>query len=129
MATALDERPATVAPAGVIVAGRPMPRFERITVEPISGACGCEIGGVDLAQPLDPETAAEILLAFEHFTVILLRDQALDNAQHKAFSRLFGELMELPQAPIVPGHPDMQEVRREAHEPENVVPSLHKSPT
>lgn len=112
-------------PFGVpVVAGLPMPEFRRIEVEPISGACGCEISGVDLRQPLDEETVAEIRRAFEHFLVIVFRDQDLTPAQHKAFSRLFGPITELPQAPIYDGHADMQEVRREAHEPENVVPSF-----
>src|SRR5512139_3470267 len=107
-----------------IVAGLPMPEFRRIAVEPISGACGCEIGGVDLSRPLDPETLAEVMLAFEHFLVIVFRDQQLTDEQHKAFSRCFGELMELPQAPTWGEHADMQDLRREAHEPENVVPSF-----
>ena len=111
-------------PEGTIVAAAPMPRFRRIGVEPISGACGCEISGVDLTQPLDPDTLAEIMLAFQHFLVIVFRDQNLTPEQHKAFSRHFGPIIELPQAPIYDGHNDMQEVRREAHEPENVVPSF-----
>jgi alpha-ketoglutarate-dependent taurine dioxygenase len=107
---------------GTVVAGRPMPQFKRIQVEPITGAAGAEISGVDLGQPLDPETLAEIMLAFQHFLVIMFRDQDLTPEQHKAFTRYFGEITELPQAPIYPGHPDMQEVRREAHEPVSVVP-------
>jgi taurine dioxygenase len=110
--------------APVVVAGLPMPEFRRIEVEPISGACGCEIGGVDLSRPLDSETLREVMTAFEHFLVIVFRDQDLTPEQHKAFSRQFGELTELPQAPIYDGHPDMQEVRREAHESKNVVPSF-----
>lgn len=110
--------------AGTLVAGLPMPEFHRIEVAPISGACGCEIGGVDLREPLDDETLAEIMKAFEHFLVIVFRDQNLTPEQHKAFSRYFGPLMELPQAPTYDGHDDMQEVRREADEPANVVPSF-----
>ena len=124
MATQLDS-PAAPAPDGEpIVAGLPMPQFSRITVEPISGACGCEIGGVDLRRPIDRETLDEVMRAFEHFLVIVFRDQDLTPEQHKAFSRYFGELTELPQAPTYGEHQDMQEVRREAHEPENVVPSF-----
>ena len=108
----------------VTVAGLPMPDFRRIGVEPISGACGCEITGVDLREPLDEETLGEVMKAFEHFLVIVFRDQNLTPEQHKAFSRYFGELMELPQAPTYGGYADMQEVRREADEPENVVPSF-----
>lgn len=124
MATQL-EAPAAQEPAGgPIVAGLPMPEFSRITVEPISGACGCEIGGVDLRRPIDPATLDEVMRAFEHFLVIVFRDQVLTPEQHKDFSRYFGELTELPQAPTYGEHQDMQEVRREAHEPENVVPSF-----
>lgn len=107
-----------------IVAGLPMPEFRRIGVEPLSGACGCEISGVDLREPLDEETLAEIMLAFEQFLVIVFRDQDLTPDQHKRFSRCFGELTELPQAPTYGGDREMQEVRREAHEPVNVVPSF-----
>lgn len=117
---------ATIArtPAVPIAAGLPMPRFDRITVEPISGACGCEIGGIDLRQPLEDAVADEIMTAFEQFLVVVFRDQDLTADQHKAFSRRFGRIIELPQAPTWGDHPDMQEVRREADEPENVVPSF-----
>jgi len=111
-----------IEPQGTIVAGRPVPEFRRIGVEPLTGACGCEISGVDLSKPLGEDVLAEVMRAFEHFLVIMFRDQKITPEQHKAFSRTFGELTELPQAPIYPGHPDMQEVRREAHEPVSVVP-------
>jgi alpha-ketoglutarate-dependent taurine dioxygenase len=125
MATSFSSQTAPgVAPGLPIVAGLPMPEFRHITVEPISGACGCEIGGVDLRQPLRPEVLDEIMLAFEHFLVIVFRDQDLTPEQHKAFSRHFGELTELPQAPTYNGDNLMQEVRREAWEPVNVVPSF-----
>jgi len=120
---AIVDRP-VVTGQGIWVAGLPMPEFRRIQVEPISGACGCEISGVDLRQPLDDETLAEVMKAFEHFLVIVFRDQDLTPEQHKAFSGYFGPITELPQAPTYDGHADMQEVRREAHEPENVVPSF-----
>jgi len=110
--------------AGTIVAGCAMPRFRCIEVVPLTGACGCEIKGVDTSRPLDPQVLAEIMLAFEHFLVIMFRDQRLTPEQHKVFSRYFGEITELPQAPTYGGHADMQEVRREADEPESVVPSF-----
>ena len=120
MSSALKQASADT--GGAVVAGRPMPAFRRIGVEPITGAAGCEITGVDISRPLDEATLAEVMLAFQHFLVIMFRDQVLTPEQHKAFSRYFGELTELPQAPIFPGHADMQEVRREAHEPVTVVP-------
>lgn len=113
---------ATQATQRTIVAGREMPEFRRIGVEPLTGACGAEISGVDLTKPLSEEVLAEVMTAFERFLVIMFRDQDLSIEQHKAFSRYFGELTELPQAPIYAGQRDMQEVRREAHEPVSVVP-------
>jgi len=108
--------------AHVVVAGREMPDFRYIGVEPLTGACGAEIIGVDLRNPLSSEVLREVMTAFEHFLVIMFRDQNLTIEQHKAFSRYFGELTELPQAPIYAGDREMQEVRREAHEPVSVVP-------
>jgi alpha-ketoglutarate-dependent taurine dioxygenase len=113
---------ATQATRRTIVAGREMPEFRRIGAEPLTGACGAEITGVDLAKPLSQDVLAEVMTAFEHFLVIMFRDQDLSIEQHKDFSRYFGELTELPQAPIYAGQRDMQEVRREAHEPVSVVP-------
>lgn len=114
----------TASSGGTLVAGLPMPEFAHIGVEPISGACGAEISGVDLSRPLSDAVLEEVMLAFEHFLVIVFRDQDLTPEQHKAFSRQFGEITELPQAPTYGDHQDMQEVRREADEPENVVPSF-----
>lgn len=119
VATALSGE---VEEAGPIVAGLPMPRFRHIEVEPLTGACGAEIRGVDLRAPLSEDVWEEISRAFDHFLVIMLRDQPLTAEQHKDFSRRFGRLIELPQAPIWGEHRDMQEVRREAHEPATVVP-------
>lgn len=99
-----------------------MPDFRYIGVKPLTGACGAEIIGVDLQRPLSSEVLREVMTAFEHFLVIMFRDQNLTIEQHKAFSRYFGELTELPQAPIYAGDREMQEVRREAHEPVSVVP-------
>jgi taurine dioxygenase len=110
------------APDGVIVAGRPMPTFRSLDVEPLTGAAGCEIQGLDLSKPLSDAALEEVMLAFEHFLVIKFPDQNLTPEQHKSFTRLFGEIIELPQAPIYGEHQDMQEVRREAHDPVSVVP-------
>lgn len=123
MATAVQPK-STLDAGGTVVAGLPMPGFKRIGVEPITGACGCEIDGVDLREPLDPEVLSEVMKAFEHFQVIVFRDQNLTPEQHKAFTRYFGAITELPQAPSYGDDDEMQEVRREADEPENVVPSF-----
>ena len=45
---------------GAIVAGLPIPEFRRIGVTPLTGACGCDITGVDLSRPLSDEVIGEI---------------------------------------------------------------------
>ena len=73
-----------------------MTTWQRITVSPIAGALGAEIGGVDIAAGVDDETIAEIRRALLEHLVIFFRDQRLDDASHKAFSRRFGELFVHP---------------------------------
>lgn len=66
--------------------------YRRIEVQPIAGALGAEIGGVDLSQPLDDETFDEIHQAFLDHLVIFFRDQNLTPEQHIQFSERFGPL-------------------------------------
>jgi taurine dioxygenase len=67
-----------------------------IEVRPISGACGAEIGGVDLAHELSAETIAAIRAAWLAHGVIFFRDQQLNSAQYLAFAKCFGEPIEYP---------------------------------
>src|SRR6266850_5557027 len=68
-----------------------MTAYECITVSPIAGALGAEIGGVDIADGVDDATIAEIRHALLEHLVIFFRDQHLDDFSHKAFTRRFGE--------------------------------------
>ena len=52
-----------------------MTDYQRITVAPIAGALGAEIGGVDLAD-VDDETVAEIRDAWLAHLVVFFRDQS-----------------------------------------------------
>ncbi len=63
-----------------------------IRVEPIAGALGAEVSGVDLSRPLDDTTVKEIQDAWLEHQVLFLRDQDITRDQHKAFGRRFGEL-------------------------------------
>jgi len=82
----------------------------RIAVEPVTPVIGAEISGVDLSQPLDAQTLAEIQAALHKWRVIFFRDQDLNNDQFKAFGRSFGPLT--PAHPITEGlyeHPEIWE--------------------
>jgi taurine dioxygenase len=90
------------------------PAYRRITVDPLTPAIGAEIGGVDLAAPLDDTTFAEIADALARHLVIFFRDQKLTPAQHLAFGRRFGALHLHPAAPHVAGLPELMIIRADA---------------
>jgi alpha-ketoglutarate-dependent sulfate ester dioxygenase len=87
---------------------RPRADYRRITIEPVTPVIGAEIGNVDLSQPLDPRTFAEIRGAIRQYRVIFFRDQELSNDALKAFGRNFGPLT--PAHPIAEGLEDHPEI-------------------
>ncbi|MEM7225764.1 MAG: TauD/TfdA family dioxygenase [Pseudomonadota bacterium] len=60
-------------------------------VEPLSVHIGAEIHGLDIAQPLKPETVAALRDALLRWKVIFFRDQILDHERHIRFARHFGQ--------------------------------------
>jgi len=79
-----------------------------ITVEPMTATIGAEIGGVDLADDLSPETIAEIRAALLEWKVIFFRDQHdLDRSSHVAFGRRFGDLEVHPLTPADQKEPEI----------------------
>jgi taurine dioxygenase len=108
-----------------------LPKHEQqrtITVRPMSVFTGAEIFGVDLKQPLSPETVRTIRAALLEWKVVFFRDQHIDHAQHVAFARALGQ----PTIGHVlyghePGFPEIYSVakRRERHthlEPDPIRP-------
>ena len=100
-----------------------------ITVTPISGALGAEIGGVDVAEDLDDGAIAEIRQALLDHCVIFFRDQELDVERHKAFTRRFGELFIHPNYQFGQENPEMVYVRREPGDPKVVGGDWHADTT
>jgi taurine dioxygenase len=84
-----------------------------IKVEPIAGACGAEIHGVDLSQELDKETFGEIKQAFRDHQVIFFRDQTLTEEQHMAFGQRFGTLNIHPRYISLADNPEVFQIRKE----------------
>jgi len=64
----------------------------RLEIKPLHPLFGAEIIGLDLRQPLDDQSFAEVLDAFNTYSVLLLRGQDITDEQHVAFSQRFGEL-------------------------------------
>jgi taurine dioxygenase len=88
-------------------------RNRRIEVEPIAGACGAEIHGVDVGASLDDAIIADIRQALLEHCVIFFRDQKIDVAQQKRFARRFGDIFIHPNYNGVVPDPEIIEVRRE----------------
>ncbi len=61
-------------------------------VMPSGAALAAEVGGVDLAAPLDVGAVETIKRAWDEHLVLVFRDQALSDPALLAFSRYFGEL-------------------------------------
>ena len=84
-----------------------------IAVKPIAGACGAEIDGVDLSQPMDEDTFETVERALLDHQVIFFRNQKLTPEQQKAFGRRFGELRVSDQYQPIDGHPEILEIVKE----------------
>ncbi len=65
-------------------------QYRQISVTPLGGALGATIGDVDLSQPLDDGTVAEIRHALLDHLVIFFHGQNITPAHHKAFGAHFG---------------------------------------
>lgn len=73
-----------------------------ITITPLSAQFGAEISGVDITQPLDQETRTAIRAAPDQWGVTVWRDTGLTDANHVAFSRIFGHVELAPRHPGKP---------------------------
>lgn len=93
--------------------------YETITVEPIAGALGAEIGGVDLATDLADEVVAEIRRAWLEHLVVFFRDQPLTPDRFLAFARRIGEPVEYPFVRGLDGHPEIIAITKLPHETVN----------
>jgi len=98
---------------------------QRIDVKPVAGACGAEVTGADLSQPLDNETFAEIHQAFVDHQVLFFRDQDLTEDEHKAFGRRFGDLNIHPRYEPLEGHPEIFPIRKDPEDKRIVGESWH----
>ena len=88
----------------------------QLSIEPVAGALGAEISGVDLARPLSEDTIAAIRRAWLDHLVIFFREQPLSPTQFLAFARCFGEPIEYPFVKGLDDHPEIIPVLKLEHE-------------
>jgi taurine dioxygenase len=81
-----------------------------LRIEPLSGAIGAEIRGVDLARPLDDATVAALRRALLEHLVIFFRDQPLAPEAYLAFARRFGRVIEYPFVASLEDYPEITPV-------------------
>jgi alpha-ketoglutarate-dependent 2,4-dichlorophenoxyacetate dioxygenase len=82
-----------------------------ITVNPLHPHIGAEMSGLDAAAPLNDPTLAELWRTIDRYSVVVLRHQAISDAQLKSFAIRFGEL-EVPRSSLQGGKRrlDIQEI-------------------
>jgi taurine dioxygenase len=98
---------------------------QTMSISPIAGALGAELGGVDLSGALCDELIAEIRAALLRHHVIFFRDQHLTPEQHLAFGRRFGELQVHDFVEGMADNEEILEVRKEAEEQRNFGGGWH----
>lgn len=79
-----------------------------VSIRRLAAACGAQVTGIDVRQPLPDSPVAQIQHALGEHGVLLFRDCDIDPQQHIAFSRHFGPL----EAHVIgdfalPGHPEV----------------------
>ena len=78
------------------------------TITPFTEHTGAEVRGIDLREPIDAATKAELNRAFVNHHVLVIRDQHFSPEQFKMAAQVFGELQPHDKkAHHVPGHPDV----------------------
>lgn len=85
-------------------------------ITPLTGVIGAEVSGVDLANPLDDNTAAQIDDAFHEHLVLCFRDQKLDPASLFALTERVGGVGETPYLTGLEAFPDVVPIIKEANE-------------
>jgi taurine dioxygenase len=90
--------------------------YQTIEVRKLTPHIGAEISGIDLSRPLGNQQFQEVHDALMENLVVFFRGQRLTHDQHKAFGRLFGELMVHPASPNSPeGHPEILTIHADEH--------------
>jgi alpha-ketoglutarate-dependent 2,4-dichlorophenoxyacetate dioxygenase len=63
-----------------------------ITIHRLGDCIGAEVLGIDVKKPIDDEIFGQVVDAFNKYSVLVFRDQDIDDEQQVAFSMRFGPL-------------------------------------
>ncbi len=98
---------------------------QQTNINPISGALGAEITGVDLSRSLDDHIFTEIQEAFLKYLVLFFPDQHIGPDELKAFGSRFGELDIHPFLPNLKDHPEIVVLEKKEAADTNVGNGWH----
>ncbi len=94
------------------------PTFTRFAVEPYTPTIGAVVHDLDLGQPLDATTQAELRQALALHEVLFFRDQHITPQQQVDFTRSFGNVAEVKAFfPRLENHPEIEIVESTAERP------------
>ena len=100
-----------------------------IVVEPVSGAVGAVVRGVDMSEPLAAGRVAEIREAFLVHHVLFFHDQDLSPEAQLRFGRYFGDLDTHPFVEGMDAHPELIEIITEPDDRLNFGGGWHSDVT
>ena len=103
--------------------------YRYIQVQPISGALGAQIEGVNLANPLSCGIATEIRQSFLDHLAIFFPNQKLTPLQQLVFAQQFGQPIEYPQLMGLLECPLVTAVTKLEHEQANFGGVWHSDTT
>ncbi len=100
--------------------------YRHFEVEPLTGALGAEVFGINIADNLDnPAVADELRKALLQHIVLAIPEQELDTDGLRRFGQLFGQLQINPAVQKADGENDVMLVRQEATEKYNFAGNWH----
>jgi taurine dioxygenase len=102
---------------------------QSLKVEPVAGALGAEVSGVDLSKDLAADTVAALRRAWLEHLVLFFHGQPLPPARFLAFARCFGDPIEYPFVKGLPDFPEIIPVLKLEHEKVNFGGVWHSDTT
>ena len=99
--------------------------YNTIRVNPLGGALGAEISGIDLNEVISDEQLTEVRQVFGQYAVIFFRNQNLSPENEIRFAKRWGEINTNRFFSSVEGYPEIALVVKEPDQKNNIGGSWH----
>ena len=99
--------------------------YNTIEVNPLGGALGAEISGIDLNEAISDEQLTEVRKVFGQYAVIFFRNQNLTPENEIRFAKRWGEINTNRFFSSVEGYPQIALVVKEPDQKNNIGGSWH----